>query len=183
MPKRTNKESPAFQASFFAIVDGPPTLVEPDEPLPPMQVFDPEANLARVHEAMQKRHHPDPIVDGDIQREVEAQRQALLKLWGVPTDAERSAELRESFEEAVFFLQTLPFRGTNAMDYLMNNELSHDDREDLRALLAGQYQVFADLSSSEGVNWYGTEAAFLRDRATQPKTPRRFRVTQQSTPQ
>lgn len=171
MPKGKDAEPITSQVSFFSIIDS----IDPDEPLEPLNIFDPEAPLGRVHIAMQKRRRVrEPIVDRDISREVKAQWDALLKLWGVPTDAEKKQTLLNSFEEAIRFLQILPFRGTTAMDFLTNHELTPEDITELRAVLAGRYEVFADLEASEGFRRYGTEAAYYWDQATEPKTPKRY---------
>lgn len=173
MPKRI--EAAASQASFFAIADPPPSLVDPDEPEASVwEILDPERMLARLHVAMQRRNHRDPIVTSDIHHEVDMYMNYLFKLWGIPTDTERREELRKSFSEAISFLQLLPFRDTTAMDYLMNNELTSQDIEELRRILASQYEVFADLESSEGFRRYGSEVARLRDQVSNPRTPRKF---------
>ena len=174
MPKPKDGEPAAHQPSFFSVL-GPPLPPEPHEDeFPPLDIVDPEANLARVHEAMQKRRHREPIIDNDISHEVEAQRKALLQLWGVPSGAEKKVQLLESFQEAIAFLEVLPFRGTTAMNYMTANNLTYQDIEELRAILAGRYQIFADPDSSDGFRRLGTEAAYYQDQTTSPRTPRKF---------
>lgn len=178
MPKKENPSPDQFRFNFSvppASLDDVPDAQEirtSDLPL----IHDPEALLAELHNAMNKRPTPfSALVDGDIQYEVNAIMKRLYEVWGVPTNAERRAELEASFEETINFLRVFPFRDTNAMAYLESHELTYDDIEELRAALAGQFETFADRDSSEGFRRHGTVAAFFRNQATDPKTPRTFR--------
>lgn len=178
MPKKEIPTSPD-QFSFDLSVPAPSLDdVSSDEIFPPTSlplILDPEAYLAKLHHAMSKRPIPfSEIVDEDIEYEVTAMMKRLYKIWGIPTDAERRAALEESLDETITFLQALPFRDTNAMAYLESHELTYDDIEELRAVLAGQFEIFADLNSSDGYRRHGTVAAFFRSQATEPKTPRKF---------
>lgn len=139
-------------------------------------ILDPEATLAELHYAMNKRPTPfSDLVDGDILYQVGKEMEKLYQIWGIPTTAERKAALEASFEETIHFLQALPFRNTTAMAYLEVHKLTYDDIQELREALAGQFDTFADRDSSDGFRRHGTEAALYRDQATEPKTPKRFR--------
>lgn len=138
-------------------------------------ILDPEATLAELHYAMNKRPTPfSALVDGDIRYQVDREMKKLYQIWGVPTTAERRAELEASFAETVNFLQAFPFRDTTAMAYLESHKLTHDDIQELREALAGQFDTFADSYSSDGFRRHGTVAALYRDQATEPKTPKGF---------
>ena len=177
MPKKENPNPDQFRFDFSvppaSLGDVPDAQEIPTSDLP--LILDPEAALAELHNAMNKRPTPfSKLVNGDIQYEVNGIMKRLYEVWGVPTNAERRAELEASFEETINFLRVFPFRDTNAMAYLESHELTYDDIEELRAALAGQFETFADRDSSDGYRRHGTVAAYIRDLATEPTTPRRF---------
>lgn len=139
-------------------------------------IHDPETVLAELHYVMSKRPTPySDLVDGDIQYEVNRIMKRLYDIWGVPTDRERREALETSLDETIAFLQSLPFRDTTAMGYLESHDLTSIDIQDLREALAGQFETFTDLNSSDGYRRHGTVAAFFRNQVTEPKTPKKFR--------
>lgn len=177
MPKKEIRNPDQFSFGFSvaagSLDDIPDAELTSTSDLP--LILDPEAYLAKLHYAMSKRPIPfSEIVDEDIEYEVTAMMKRLYEIWGIPTDAERRAALEKSLDETITFLQALPFRDTNAMAYLESHELTYDDIEELRAVLAGQFETFADLNSSDGYRRHETVAAFFRNQATEPNTPNRF---------
>lgn len=155
-----------------------PLFDPPDEnltDLPPEDyAFDPEWRLAALHDAMQKRRPPrNKTVEADINRQVNNEMKKLFEIWGIPTQAQMNAELRESFQEAVSFLQTVPYRDTTVMKFLMTQEtLTPDTIDELQALLSDRFNSFHDWNSSEEVAIHGNPTALLYDRATKPKSKR-----------
>lgn len=166
MPK-TNPEQAGFDFSV------PAASLDDASDLP--FILDPEATLATLHHAMSKRPTPFcALIDEDIRHQVDREMRKLYQIWGIPTTAERRAELEASFEETINFLRAFPFRDTTAMAYLEAHELTYDDIQELREALAGQFDIFSDRDSSVGYKRHGSVAAFYRDQATEPKTPKKF---------
>lgn len=177
MPKKED-QSPKqigfnFSVPAASLADVSGTEATPTSDLP--LILDPEATLAELHYAMNKRPTPPcDLIDEDIRHQVDEEMKKLYQIWRVPSNAERRAALEESFDETIRFLQALPFHDTNAMAYIESHELTYNDIQELRAALSGQFDTFADKDSSVGFRRHGTVAAFIRDQATDPKTPKRF---------
>ncbi len=177
MPKEKDPNRNQFVFDFSVPAASLDDASDTDVPSPsdPPSYRDPEAVLAKLHDAMDKGPTPFcKLINDDIRHQVNREMKILYEIWDVPTDEERQAELKVSFHETILFLRRMPFRDTNVMAYMESHKLNSSDIKELLITLAGQFATFKDIDSSEGFRWHATLAAFIRNQVTERTTPKKF---------